>query len=101
VLYAVAVALHFLGIDHSLREEHGAAYERTGRYVLAGACVLGWLIGLAVGLPRPVLAMLVAFISGSIIMNSLIAELPSEKDGRFVPFLVGGLTYGLILLPLG
>jgi len=101
VLYAVAVALHFLGIDHSMREEHGAAYERTGRYLLAGACVLGWLIGLSVGLPESVLAMLVAFVSGSIIMNSLIAELPSEKDGRFVPFLVGGLIYGLILLPLG
>jgi len=28
-------------------------------------------------------------------------ELPPEKDGRFLPFLVGGLLYGLILLPLG
>ncbi len=43
-------------------------------------------------LPVLVLALLVAFISGSIIMNSLITELPSEKDGRFLPFLAGGLT---------
>jgi hypothetical protein len=34
-------------------------------------------------------------------MNSTIMELPSEKDGRFFPFLSGGLLYGLILLPLG
>ena len=34
-------------------------------------------------------------------MNSLISELPSEKDGRFLPFLAGGLLYGVILLPLG
>lgn len=34
-------------------------------------------------------------------MNSLILELPTEKDGRFWPFLSGGLLYGLILLPLG
>jgi len=27
-------------------------------------------------------------------------ELPSHKDGRFLPFLAGGLVYGLILLPL-
>ena len=32
VLYAVAVALHFLGIDHSLREEHGDRYQRVGRH---------------------------------------------------------------------
>jgi hypothetical protein len=101
VLYVIAIAVHFLGIDHALREEHGALYQRVGRYILAGACILGWAIGLLVASPPFVLALLVAFISGSIIMNSLISELPSEKDGRFVPFLTGGLLYGLILLPLG
>ena len=34
-------------------------------------------------------------------MNNAIMELPSEKDGRFLPFMVGGLAYGLILVPLG
>jgi hypothetical protein len=101
VLYVIAIAVHFLGIDHALREEHGALYQRVGRYILAAACILGWAIGLLVASPLFVLALLVAFISGSIIMNSLITELPSDKDGRFVPFLVGGLLYGLILLPLG
>lgn len=101
VLYVVAIAVHFLGIDHALRQEHGGQYDRVGRFVLAGACVLGWGLGLALALPEIVLAMMVAFISGSIIMNSLITELPSEKDGRFWPFLAGGLVYGLILLPVG
>ena len=68
---------------------------------MAGACVLGWSLGQAVALPRSVVALMVAFISGGIIMNSLVEELPSEKDGRFLPFLAGGLTYGLILVPLG
>jgi hypothetical protein len=101
VLYVIAIAVHFLGIDHALREEHGALYQRVGRYILAGACILGWAIGLLVASPPFVLALLVAFISGGIIMNSLISELPSEKDGRFVPFLIGGLAYGSVLLPLG
>jgi hypothetical protein len=42
-----------------------------------------------------------AFVAGAIIINSAIMEVPSEKDGRFVPFMTGGLIYGLILLPLG
>jgi hypothetical protein len=100
-LYTVAIVVHFLAMDHALREEHGVAYQRIGRFVLAGACLLGWGVGLLVALPHHVLALLVAFISGSIIVNSLIMELPSEKDGRFLPFMAGGLVYGLILLPLG
>ena len=100
-LYTIVIAFHFLAVDHALREEHGAAYERAGRFVLAGMCLLGWGVGLLVALPHAMIALLVAFISGAIVMNSAIMELPTEKDGRFLPFMTGGLVYGLILLPLG
>lgn len=100
-LYAIAITFHFLALDHSLNEEHGEAYQRIGRYVLAGMVALGWGGGLLFDLPRSVLALMVAFISGAIIVNSLIMELPSDKDGRFLPFFIGGTVYGLILLPLG
>jgi hypothetical protein len=100
-LYTAAIIFHFLALDHELRNEHGAAYQRTGRFILAGMVMLGWGVGLLFALPNHVLALLVSFISGAIIMNSLIMELPSEKDGRFFPFMTGGLVYGLILMPLG
>jgi len=100
MLYAAAIGFHFLAVDRELRREHGAAYDRIGRFVLAGMSVLGWGVGLLLALPAPVLAMLVAFVSGAIIMNSLIMELPSEKDGRFPAFMTGGIAYGVILLPL-
>jgi hypothetical protein len=99
-LYATAIALHFLAVDHSLNGEYGDAYRRVGRFVLAGMAVLGWGVGVLFALPTPVLALMVAFISGAIVMNSTIMELPSEKDGRFLPFTAGGVVYGLILLPL-
>jgi len=100
-LYALPIMLHFLSVDHSLQEYHGAIYERVGRPMLAAASIAGWGIGLLIALPAYVLALLVAFISGAIIMNNTVMEMPSERDGRFVPFMVGGLVYGLILLPLG
>jgi len=100
-LYATAIIFHFVAVDHSLREEHGVDYDRIGRFVLAGACMLGWGTGLMVVLPHYVLALLEAFISGAIIINSTIMELPGNKDGRFLPFALGGIVYGLILVPLG
>ncbi len=100
-LFAVAITFHFLAVAHDLQHEHGVAYERIGRWVLAGAAVLGWSVGQLVALPFSIVALLVAFLSGAIMMNSLISELPSEKEGRFLPFMAGGLIYGLLLLPLG
>lgn len=100
-LYAVAIAFHFLALEKTLRSEHGAAYDRIGKFVLAGASLMGWVMGLLITLPNFILAPLVAFISGAIIMNSTVMELASEEDSSYLPFLSGGIIYGLILLPLG
>jgi hypothetical protein len=100
-LFAFAIAVHFLGVDHALQDEYGAVYVRIGRYVLAAMSLLGWIAGVLFALPRSILALLVAFISGAVIMNSSITELPTESKGQFLPFMFGGLAYGLILLPLG
>jgi hypothetical protein len=100
-LYAIAIACHFLAVDHELAKQHGVAYTQWGRFILAGMSVLGWALGLMIALPHYVIALLVAFLSGAVIMNSTVMELPSEKDGRFLPFVMGGLIYGVILLPLG
>ena len=32
--------------------------------------------------------------------NELFSELPSEKEGHFLPFIAGGILYGLILIPV-
>lgn len=98
--YAVAMSFHFLGVERHLREEHKALYQHTGRYVLATACAAGWLLSLLFSLPPYVLAIAVAFLSGAVILNSSLMELPAEQDGRFIPFLAGGLIYSLALLPL-
>lgn len=101
VLYAAAFAAHFLVLEHNLSEEHGADWKRTGRWVLAAMCLIGWGMGVSFELPDFFLALLIAFVSGAVIMTSTVMELPSGKDGRFVPFSLGGLLYGLLLLPLG
>jgi hypothetical protein len=101
LLFAVAIALHLLSLDRSLSREFGERYEARGRYVLAAMGPLGWATGLLVNLPSLVSALLVAFISGAVIVNSAITELPHREGGRLVPFLLGGLFYGLVLLPFG
>jgi hypothetical protein len=40
-LYTAAMAFHFYVVDHTLREEHGRAYDRGGRWVLAASVLAG------------------------------------------------------------
>lgn len=63
--YAFAMAARFLATDHALRHEHGERYDRSGRWWLAAMALSGWAGGLLVALPAPVLALLLAFVSGA------------------------------------
>ena len=101
VIYTFAMAAHFLTLDHSLREEHGQLFERSGRYLLAAVCALGWVVGVVLPVPPYAVALMVAFVSGAIVMNSSIMELSHRNEERFFFFLFGGVVYGLLLMPLG
>jgi len=46
-----------------------SSFDRAGRYVLAIAPLAGWIIGIAMDLPKSMVITLLGFISGAIIMN--------------------------------
>jgi hypothetical protein len=94
------MAAHFLALNRALSDDYGAAYTWRFRTVLSGAVLAGWITGLGAGVPRPVIAMLLAFVSGAVIMNSAVSELAAEREGRLGAFITGGVTFGLILLAL-
>ena len=98
ILYAVAMGLHFLVMDYALSREYGSLYERRGKNVLALASLAGWVIAICIELPAHIIITILGFVSGGVIMNSLINELPGEKEGKFPAFLLGGLLYAVLLL---
>jgi hypothetical protein len=99
--YAAAMAVHFLTFDHGFREDSAGAYARRGHLLLAAAAPVGWGLGLMFALPQDILALMLGFLSGGVIVNSMITELPSDKNGKLIPFLVGSVVYSAILIPLG
>jgi hypothetical protein len=98
LFFFVAMALHFVVNDHGLREHHGSLYHRRGRWVLAATVLVGAAAGLLVAVPEGVLAVLFAFLAGSIVLNVIKEELPEERESRFPAFAAGTAGYTALLL---
>jgi zinc transporter ZupT len=98
VTYFVAMSLHFVTSDFGLRQHHKERYDRSGRWVIAGAVVAGWALATAAALPELVIGFLFAFLAGSVVLNVLKEELPEERQSRFWPFAAGCAACAALLL---
>lgn len=98
LLYAVAMAVHFVVTDYGLRDHHRETYDRVGRWVLAAAAPAGVGIGFLLDVPEAALSLLFAFLAGGIVLNVIKEELPEERESRFWTFAAGLVGYTVVLL---
>ena len=96
--FALAIALHFLVTDVSLSEHHGHRYRSVGRWLLVLALGSGAATAALADLSDAVVAGMVAFLAGGIILNVIKEELPSQRRSRFWAFAAGTVGYTLLLL---
>ena len=100
LLFAFAYALHFVVNDHGLSSHHRERYRRVGRWVLSGAVLIGWLVGVTLEVSETVVHVLFALLAGATILNVLKEELPEERQSRFLPFVAGAIGYAGLMLTL-
>ena len=98
VVYSFAMAVHFIVNDYGLRQRYRQRYDAVGRWVLAGAVVLGGGAGGLVRAPEVAVTSMLAFIAGGIVLNVFKEELPDERESRPVPFLIGAGGFAVLLL---
>lgn len=98
--FALAMALHFVVNDFGLLEHHKRRYRAVGRWMISLAVVAGFAIGLFTTVHRAMIAVLVAFLAGGVILNVLKEELPRERESRFSAFLAGAAASSVLLLAL-
>lgn len=99
-LFFFAMALHFVVNDNGLREHHKDVYHKKGRWILAAAIIVGWVIGSGSEIHEAAIAVLFAFLAGGVVLNVLKEELPEERDSRFWAFALGAGIYAALLLAL-
>ncbi len=97
LLYALAMCLHFLAVARAMERDHGNLYAIPGRQILAAAVMAGWFCAVWADFPKPVIITLLGLVSGGVVMNSMMMELRSEKEGEFWSLFAGSATYAMLL----
>ncbi len=98
LIYGIAIGTHFVVNDYGLRQDNRSLYQRLGRWILAGAIVTGWVIGLQLSISTTVTALIFSLLAGSIVLNVIKEELPDERQSNFLMLSIGALGYTFLLL---
>lgn len=99
LLFTFAMALHFVLTDRKFCRHYPSAFNRLGRFVLIFALLVGWICSVIFD-PANVLvvAFLVAFLAGSVLLNVFKEELPSARLMSYFWFVFGTAFIAIILL---
>ncbi|PYZ95536.1 hypothetical protein CR205_18575 [Alteribacter lacisalsi] len=97
MLFFIALSVHFVSNDHGLRQTHRKEYDRYGRYTLAAAVFLGWLLSLFAELNEHGVALLFSVLAGTMVLTVLKEELPEERESDYRAFIAGVILYTLLL----
>ncbi|RNF39016.1 hypothetical protein [Planococcus salinus] len=99
LIYFIVFSFHFIANNRILHLTHEDLYTKAGRWILAFAVFLGWLIYETTETSELTVAWFSAFLTGGVILNIMNDELPAEKQSSFISF-VGGLIFIALLLQL-
>ena len=100
LLFSLAVACHFIGLNHVFYRQRPAIYEGKLRYVYAIAPLLGCLTGIVTELSDAAFAVGFSWLAGGVISSAMSLELPRIQSSRqFCMFSLGVAGFaGLIIL---
>ena len=98
VLLVIALALHFLGINHTLWIHYRDRFDNLGRWIFVASLLFGWVLGVMTDFAETVYIGMYSFLAGAIIVSVFNDELPHRHEGQFWPFLSGVLIYTYLMM---
>ena len=98
VLFALAMAAHFVGLDHELRHRYPRLYDRRLRWAFAAASLGGAVTGAITLISPAALALLNALFAGGLIVLTLKDKVPGRGSVRFGTFFAGVVVYSSLVL---
>ncbi|MCC4266129.1 hypothetical protein LL240_16965 [Oceanimonas baumannii] len=98
LVFVIPMTMHFLVVDYRLLEIHKGIYQRSGRWILSAAILIGWAIGVTTTISPAVVALLLAFVAGGIVLIVLEEEFSRDHPSSFGAFLMAVVLYSVLHL---
>ena len=89
VLAGLVLCIHFVGVNHQIRERNRRAFDDYLRWVMAFCVVFGAVIAYVDQMPEQFVFTGSAFLGGAMLVNVMSKELPSPDSGSLKPFMSG------------
>jgi hypothetical protein len=96
--YTIAIGIHLVGFGYDLKEDHKEKYTYSTAGTLAVVLIAGTIVSYVHKLDELMLNLLLAFLTGGILLNSIKEEIPPENQSRFWAFAAGAISIGILLL---
>lgn len=97
-LYTLALGLHLVFADHALRHHHAELHLGIRRVVIAAGPLLGATTAVVLELSKGPLYFPLAIVAGGLVVRVLQRELPRQEGLRPLPYVVGLVAYGALIL---
>ena len=99
IIFALAMAIHFAGVDWLLRGHFTNLYDQTARFSFAAGIFAGWITGVFLEISHATLALWYALIAGGIIVIATVYEIPKIRSPREYGFFCAGAgTFSALVL---
>lgn len=99
LIFSVTMMLHFTLVDRSFSRHFIQMFSLSSRIFLGFCLIFGWFIAVVT---EPInvflVALLIAFLAGSILFTAFREELPMEKGTSYIAFTIGMLLITILLL---
>ncbi len=97
-LITIGMGTLFLVSDHGLCKKWPDAYDAWIRWLLTGALLAGWAVGVWLEVSNNVIALWYAFLAGIMLITTIGEKLSIGEGGSFWPFVAGVLAFTVLLL---
>ncbi len=96
--YTLAIGIHLVGFGYDQKEDHKENYTIWVVSTLAAVLIAGTITSYFYKLDELMLSLLLAFVTGGILLNSIKEEIPTINQSQFWAFAGGAISIGILLL---